>query len=179
MYFEAPEAPNGRSLYGRLSLRGLLCESRLETRVRRFPLAGVSINNLVLGNFEFQRQVQVAVQHLLAILQDLKACSGRQRFQSIGLDFELLRELETQTLRFASLTERLLLDCSKARSFARTLFQLLLFQAQKLTENTDATPSTRPESRSGATKTSKASWQPCAAAAHWSSRRCPSELESQ
>eukprot|EP00439_Symbiodinium_sp_Y106_P038938 s1268_g4.t1 len=95
-------------------------------------------------------RLQVAVQHLLAILQDLKACSGRQRFQSIGLDFELLRELETQTLRFASLTEHLLLDCSKARSFARTLFQLLLFQAQKLTENTDATPSTRPESRSGA-----------------------------
>ena len=92
----------------------------------------------------------MAVQHLLAILQDLQACSGRQRFQSIGLDSELLRELETQTLRFSSLTEHLLLDCSKARSFARTLFQLLLFQAQKLTENTDATPSTRPESRSGA-----------------------------
>ncbi|CAE7506809.1 APC4 [Symbiodinium sp. CCMP2456] len=95
-------------------------------------------------------RLQVAVQHLLAILQDLKACSGRQRFQSIGLDSELLCELETQTLRFSSLTEHLLLDCSKARSFARTLFQLLLFQAQKLTENTDATPSTRPESRSGA-----------------------------
>ena len=90
------------------------------------------------------------MQHLLAILQDLKACSGRQRFKTIGLDLELLLQLEVQTLRFASLSEHLLLECSQARSFARTLFQLLLFQAQKLTESAEGTPSTRPDNR-GAT----------------------------
>ena len=92
-------------------------------------------------------RLQVAVQHLLAIIQDLKACSSARRFQSIGLESELLRQLDTETLSFASMSEHLLLDCSKARCFVRTLFQLLLFQSQKLTESTEGTPSNRQESR--------------------------------
>ena len=112
------------------------------SRIEKGLMQAIEYVNLVTCT-----RLQVAVQHLLAIIQDLKACSGTQRFKSIGLDNGLLCQLDTQTLSFASMTEHLLLDCSKARCFVRTLFQLLLFQAQKLTESTEGTPSNRPDSK--------------------------------
>mmetsp|Transcript_17339 Transcript_17339/g.38426 ORF Transcript_17339/g.38426 Transcript_17339/m.38426 type:complete len:775 (+) Transcript_17339:77-2401(+) len=92
--------------------------------------------------------LQVAVQHMLTILQELKVCAGWDRFTSIGLDSALISQLEEQVMRFAALTEQLLLDSSYARRFARTVFHLLLYQAQKLSEgatpdNTTGTPSSR------------------------------------
>ncbi|CAE8619455.1 unnamed protein product, partial [Polarella glacialis] len=97
-------------------------------------------------------RLQVAAQHLLAIIHELEACaeSGSRRFRAIGLEKgsssgTVLRRLASRTRRFAKLTELLLLDSARARRFARTLFQLLLRQAQKLSEQTPAegTPSSR------------------------------------
>lgn len=92
--------------------------------------------------------LQVAVQHMLTILQELKVCAGWDRFASIGLDSALISQLEEQVMRFGALTEQLLLDSSHSRRFARTVFHLLLYQAQKLSEgatpdNTTGTPSSR------------------------------------
>ena len=91
-------------------------------------------------------RLQVAMQHMLTILQELKACACWDRFLSIGLDPALITELEEQVMRLSALTEQLLLDSSHARRFARTLFQLLLYQAQRLSEgapDTTGTPSSR------------------------------------
>eukprot|EP00931_Biecheleriopsis_adriatica_P067109 TRINITY_DN41302_c0_g1_i1.p1 TRINITY_DN41302_c0_g1~~TRINITY_DN41302_c0_g1_i1.p1 ORF type:complete len:877 (-),score=177.17 TRINITY_DN41302_c0_g1_i1:56-2488(-) len=92
-------------------------------------------------------RLQVAAQHLLTIIHELQACaSWGRRFRSIGLEEALLQRLAAQTASFAKLTELLLLDCSRARRFTRTLFQLLLCQAQKLSEGAGeggSTPSSR------------------------------------
>ncbi|CAJ1405596.1 unnamed protein product [Effrenium voratum] len=108
------------------------------SRIEKSLMQALDYVNLVTTT-----RLQVAVQHLQSILQDLKACAGR--FSSLGLDFGLLDELETQVTGFSALTEQLLLDVSAARRFARTLFQLFLYQAQKLSEGAPeaGTPSSR------------------------------------
>jgi hypothetical protein len=80
-------------------------------------------------------RLQVAGQHILTILHELHACaSWTQKFKAIGLDIGPLRNLMAQTQRFLHLTEVLLMECSQARRFVRTLFQVLLRQAQKLSD---------------------------------------------
>jgi len=80
-------------------------------------------------------RLQVAGQHILTILHELHACaSWYQKFKAIGLDIGPLRSLMAQTQRFLHLTELLLMDCSNARRFVRTLFQVLIRQSQKLSD---------------------------------------------
>jgi len=80
-------------------------------------------------------RLQVACQHILTILHELHACaSWTQKFKSIGLDIGPLRSLMAQTQRFLHLTELLLIECSQARRFVKTLFQVLMRQSQKLSD---------------------------------------------
>lgn len=115
------------------------------SRIEKTLMQALDYVNLVTCS-----RLQVAVQHLLAILQELKAYANWIRFSSIGLDLGLLEELELRVMKFSGLTEQLLIDSSHARRFARTLFHLLLYQAQKLTEGNEATgtPSSRVDTAS-------------------------------
>jgi len=80
-------------------------------------------------------RLQVAGHHLLAILHDLHArAAWPQKFQSIGLSVEPLQRLQLLTWDFIRSTELLLIECSKARRFTRTLFQVLLRMSHKILE---------------------------------------------
>jgi len=99
-------------------------------RLERNVLQAIEYVNLVVCT-----RLQVAGHNILTILHELHACaSWTQKFKSIGLDIGLLRGLMAQTQRFLHLTELLLMECSEARRFVRTLFQVLIRQSQKLSD---------------------------------------------
>lgn len=99
-------------------------------RLERTLMQALDYVNLIVCT-----RLQVAGHHILTILHDLHACAGwAQKFRAVGLDVPLLRSLMAHTQEFNSLTEILLLECSKARRFVRTLFQVLLRLAQRFSE---------------------------------------------
>merc|ERR1719210_3335300 len=78
-------------------------------------------------------RLQVAGHHILTILQELLAyASWLQKYKSIGLEVGPLRSLMTRTQDFNKLTELLLIECSQARRFVKTLLQVLLRTGQRL-----------------------------------------------
>jgi len=100
------------------------------TRLERALSQALEYVNLVACT-----RLQVAGHHILTILHELHACaSWTQKFKSIGLDVEPLQNLMHHAQELLRLIELLLIDCSQARRFVRTLFQVLLRMAQRLAE---------------------------------------------
>jgi len=103
-------------------------------RLERTVMQAFEYVNLVVCT-----RLQVAGNHILTILHELHACAGwTQKYKSIGLEVEPLKRLMAQTQRFLQLTELLLLECSQARRFLRTLFQVLLRMSQKMADQPSA-----------------------------------------
>ncbi|CAK0875085.1 unnamed protein product [Prorocentrum cordatum] len=88
-------------------------------------------------------RLQVATQHIFAVLQELEACaSWSQKFGGIGLEPGPVGRLLSDARDFLRLTELLLLECSQARRFARTLLQVLLRVSRSLPDQSGAPPET-------------------------------------
>lgn len=100
------------------------------TRLERGLMQALEYATLVVST-----RLQVASQHLITVLHEMQACaSWEQKFKAVGLELGPLRELMAQAQEFNKLGELLLIECSQARRFVRTLFQVLLRLAHKLAD---------------------------------------------
>lgn len=99
-------------------------------RLERSLLQALEYTNLVVCT-----RLQVAGQHMTTLLHELHACAGwAQKFKAIGLEPSSLRATMAKAQDFSRFSELLLIECCQARRFVRTLFQILLGMAHKVSE---------------------------------------------
>jgi len=98
------------------------------TRIERQLLQAFDYVNLVVCT-----RLQAAGHHLLTILNELQASSiCAEKFRAVGLQLGCMQNLMALAHKFIKLTELLLIQCSHARRFVQTLFQVLLRTSQRL-----------------------------------------------
>lgn len=101
-------------------------------RLERGLMQALDYANLIVTT-----RVQVACHHLITILHEMHARAGwEQKFKAIGLEPGPLEGLQAQARALLRLGELLLIECSQARCFAKTFFQLFLRMASKLPDQT-------------------------------------------
>jgi len=101
-------------------------------RLERGLMQALDYANLIVTT-----RLQVACHHLITILHEMHARAGwEQKFKAIGLEPGPLEGLQAQARALLRLGELLLIECSQARCFAKTFFQLFLRMASKLPDQT-------------------------------------------
>lgn len=147
---EAYSVDDGRSVQDELLLA--CCTGTPSDALHMFLMKQTSVQQLarlergLMQAVEFaalvvSTRLQLAGHHLVAILHEMRAyASWPQKCKAIGLDAAPLESLIASAEEFNRLGERLLIECSQARRFVRTLFQVLLRLAQKLADQGLAAP---------------------------------------